>query len=83
MERNEQLKGDKQKQCWSGNDSVEDASSRHGVRWSCDLGEPSVGSQFPHLEKGEVSGGERELLYLPDCWWKWRSIMVPWVRAPS
>lgn len=28
-----------------------------GFRWSCDLGEPSVGCQF-HLEKGEVSGWE-------------------------
>lgn len=83
MERNEQLKRHKQKECWSGNDKVEDASSRRGFRWSCDLGEPSVGCQFPHLEKGEVSGGEGELLYLPDRWWKGRSVMVSWVRAPS
>ena len=55
MERDEQLKGHKQKQCWSENYKVEDVSSCHGFHWSCDLGEPG-GLCFPIWERGKFLG---------------------------
>lgn len=55
MERDEQLKGHKQKQCWSENYKVEDVSSCRGFHWSCDLGEPG-GLCFPIWERGKFLG---------------------------
>ena len=64
MERNEQLKGHKQKQCWSENYKVEDVSSCRGFHWSRDLGEPSVGSVSPS-GKGESFWGRGGVALFP------------------